>query len=697
MKGTTTIGRAYEPAQERTPSIVSEGFGGGDLEDLSFGQDGYGHSAGSLGLWGLVGLAFFNVCGGAYGSEVLLKAVGLPVGLMGQLLISIVYAIPYSLVCLEQALLVKKNGAQMVWAKVAFGRTAGFFAGCVYLLYEFLVLGSYASFSVDYCGFLMPPRVRDSMITKVLLATLISLTALFLCRLDMGRVGHAFSLLMVAVFAPFVLFTVVALVVAARTESAKEEGEGEGGSLKFLPQNPDWWQGVTVLLYMNSGYGSAFVRVRDATDLSLVPKATAINVGLTTLTYMMPLWAGAMVEPDYSKWVDGFFVKLSRSLPVGGLGTLIAVMLAGGSLAAALGMLVADLAVAAEFAACMAEHRYLPSVLRLHERNIAGQPWRALLAMFIPACLLSAALGFKFERLAGLSAVFYSIGVLFKFSSFLRFRQLVPVSNADGQSHTSPRRTPFTRVAHLRRLYEVPLRSSVACVLFCLPAMAISFLPMALVNDWTSAAWASLPVALFLLVLYVITKREATAAAADTHRSSAHANADARIWTYELHSEMWGGDDGSPAGSAYQGDTIRYPEKQKSSQSLEGGEHQQSPEDEGGGEHGIAARTLSASDHESLQSHTPDALGRRSRHSPSQTLDAAVHSQPVPSVYWDEISLSPMSLSMNQKNTANYGYGIPSEGNEGAIGRSNMMKAGFGAAGFGANRSRASSMASLPS
>ncbi|CEM25154.1 unnamed protein product [Vitrella brassicaformis CCMP3155] len=413
-----------------------------------------------LSLAGLIGLSFFSVSGGVYGSELMVRALGMRLAVLGQLFMCVAYAFPYSLICLEQSLLLPVNGGQMVWARAAYGPFFGMVAGSIYLCYEFSILGSYTALSVDYLSRFFPSiRARWAELTLNLGILLLGLVT---CWASIDRVGRLFTLLMVGTLVPSLVLIVWTLcVVPWRAFFA----------LRPFPARFDWFQGVSVLFWSNTGYGSAFIRVADNKQLANVPVAALVNCVIVSLSYLLPFWAAAAVDDDYSSWSDGHFVEVAAKI---GAPSAVGLSLALGSLCSALGQLVGDLTTACEFAACMSGFGYLPKCLAT--RNKSDQPVMALLLMFSLALVSSSLL--DFSSLAGLSAVFYSLGVFIKFSCFLYFRRTYP--------HTPARR------------WKLPIRSFWGCVAFCTPAMLLSLLPVTLSVGWSSLLAVLLVVGLLM-------------------------------------------------------------------------------------------------------------------------------------------------------------------------------------------------------
>ncbi|CEM06777.1 unnamed protein product [Vitrella brassicaformis CCMP3155] len=450
-----------------TYTACSLSDGHGNAAKTTAGASSWAQS--KLGILGLLGLAFFSVSGGVYGSEMLVRSLGLPLAIGGQLAMCVLYAFPYSLVCLELSLMMPHNGGPMVWARYGLGPLSGFLTGIIYLAYECTVLGSYSSCSVGYLSKWVPMFGTDERFETAFNFTIMFL-GLFICTLKIDQIGSVFVCLTVGAILPFVIILLWAPVAVSPVAFM---------SIPKYPHQMQLFAGITTLIWCNSGYHSALTRVEDNSDLRNVPTAMLVNCIVVSISYVLPLWAGAAVLPTYIAWTDGYFVEVARAIGGGLFGVVLGRLVIAGSVISALGQFVGDLTTSCEFVACMADHGYLPSFLA--ERTSNQQPVRAMVALFVFAMACSIFL--KFTSLTSISSLSYAATNVIVYAAFLHLRWTRP---------------------DLGRACWVPIRSFWGCVAFCAPGVLISLLPCFLAI-WYSWSYEVVPsIALGCLVIVTI-------------------------------------------------------------------------------------------------------------------------------------------------------------------------------------------------
>ena len=80
---------------------------------------------GALGTRALLGVLFFNVCGGPVGSETIVSAGGPLVGLTSVLCFTLIWSVPQAMVTAELSTAFPADGGYSLWVRAAFGRFWG--------------------------------------------------------------------------------------------------------------------------------------------------------------------------------------------------------------------------------------------------------------------------------------------------------------------------------------------------------------------------------------------------------------------------------------------------------------------------------------------------------------------------------------------------------------------------------------------
>ena len=165
----------------------------------------------TLSLSAIVGIIFFNVCGGAYAIEDILSAgPGFAVLLM--LITPLVWSAPIALVCAELGAAIPEEGGYYAWSKRALGPFGAFCQGWWAWLYTFIDIGLYPTMFCDYLAYFAPEFGEDGSgwLRKGLMVGMIWSFAL-LNLFGSRTVGGFAKMSFVLVMSPFVILVLVGL------------------------------------------------------------------------------------------------------------------------------------------------------------------------------------------------------------------------------------------------------------------------------------------------------------------------------------------------------------------------------------------------------------------------------------------------------------------------------------------------------
>ncbi len=243
----------------------------------------------------VVFMIFCLVAAGAYGIEEMIPEAGPGMTIVMLMVLPFVWGLPFSLVAAELGSARPQEGGYYKWVQEAFGEFWGFQAGwwrtiSIYVdqtLYVILA-GTYLASTWD----LSPTWEYIAKASMILIFTFINIRGVK----EVGLVSTILSILVIVAFAmvtvigfanwsqnPMVPFT------AAPVESAA-----------------DWvfyiGAGISIGMWMYSGYESMSTIAGEVKDPQVIPKATLITVPLIMAVYILPTVAGLGSMGNWENW-----------------------------------------------------------------------------------------------------------------------------------------------------------------------------------------------------------------------------------------------------------------------------------------------------------------------------------------------------------------------------------------------------------
>ena len=231
-------------------------------------------------------MVFSLVAAGAYGIEEMIPATGPGLTIIMLIAIPFVWGLPFGLVASELGSVRPQEGGYYKWVQEALGEFWGFQAGwwrtiSIYIdntLYVVLA-GGYMFRLLDTDNRLIEFAFKAGMILIFMAINLRGIK-------DVGIVTNALSIFVIVAFA------MVAIIGFTNWG---------GNPFETLTPEPvelavDWvfyvGAGLSVGMWMYSGYESMSTIAGELKDPQVIPKATLITVPLIMLTYILPTMAG---------------------------------------------------------------------------------------------------------------------------------------------------------------------------------------------------------------------------------------------------------------------------------------------------------------------------------------------------------------------------------------------------------------------
>ena len=312
-------------------------------------------------LFYFVFVMFSYTTGGPFGLEAMVTTSGPGMSLIFCLVIPFFLSIPVSLVTAELTTAMPVEGGFYRWTRAAFGDFWGFLAGWWNWSASFLLGGSYAVLFTDYLTYYFPGITGWK---HWLVAFSLIVFVSWINILGIQMVGRVATLFEIFIFIPVIAMTVLGL--------AKWH---HNPFVPLVPPHQPFFKvfgvGLALVIWGYSGYEQLSTVAEDVENPQRTyPRALALVIPLSILTYFLPPFAALAALGDWQQWKDGYFS--TAALHIGGvwLGSLmtIAAMVANAAL------LNSTVLTATPMPFALAEDGYLPKFFtRRHSRY--GTPW----------------------------------------------------------------------------------------------------------------------------------------------------------------------------------------------------------------------------------------------------------------------------------------------------------------------------------
>lgn len=290
------------------------------------------NSSGRIGPLVLAVLVFYNVSGGPFGVEETVRAGGNFYTLLGFFLGPILWSIPEAIMATELGCAFPEPAGGVAWVEVAFGETAGWFAGFLGWVGGATDNAIYPVLFLDYIIVVMFPDWNTDEFTKSWTRfSIISVTAVFLGYvnwLGLTVVGRISIIICCIAMSPFVLASIIGafqidpanwFLQRTGTDEVEDAAATGGG---FFPHAT--WGGILWRPFLNSlfwnlnSFDAAACFAHEVDDLPRVfPQGMGWGAFLVSIGYFIPLLVmlGASRAQSH-QWVDGYLATVGTSCVV---------------------------------------------------------------------------------------------------------------------------------------------------------------------------------------------------------------------------------------------------------------------------------------------------------------------------------------------------------------------------------------------
>merc|ERR1711865_639014 len=354
-----------------------------------------------VGVFTLVALTFFNVAGGPYGTEGLIKSGGPLFTLLALLLVPWFWGVPIGLLTSELSTLFPQNGGYTLWVAEAFGEFWGFQEGFVKWVGGVIDNALYPVMMLEYfeaaTGIVFASW--SSYVIKFLIAT--ALTAINLTGLEV--VGAASSVVLVLVLVPFLLLAMVGL------------DDFQPDAWITRPEHVHWGTLLHNVLWNFNGFDSVSTMTGEVSNPhQAIPRALLLATVLIMFTYLVPVLVTTALDPDWEAYKDGHYTEVATS--TAGVG-LTAVFSASATLSCA-GMFIAEMAADSYQLLGMAQMGLIPRMYLKRSRRF-DTPWPAVLTAYLIIVIMIA---LPMRKLIEIDNWFYSAAFLLQLGALLKLR-----------------------------------------------------------------------------------------------------------------------------------------------------------------------------------------------------------------------------------------------------------------------------------
>ena len=368
-------------------------------------------------LVALACLIFFTTCGGAFGLEPLIGAVGPALSLVFILATPLLWSLPTALMVAELTALLPEEGGFYVWVRESFGPIWAVQQACWTMTISVIWLAMYPILFVGYLTFLVPSLAAPAHPFARWLITLVVIASGLLLNLrGSHNVGNAAQLVTAFVLGMFVILLIAWL---ARIHNP---GALPGILHRDLmsPHPGALLLGISYTVFNYSSWDSVSTYAGEVDQPQRnYPRAIAYALILTVTCYLVPVAAGVTVTTDANVWSsDQGWPVIARLIGGRWLGTLMSIA----GMASIWGLFNGQLLYVSRLPYVLARDGWLPKLFAKTSSETAA-PRAALIAFCSVTALFTA---FSLGSLAIIQCVLYSGALTLEFLSLLIFRIRYP-------------------------------------------------------------------------------------------------------------------------------------------------------------------------------------------------------------------------------------------------------------------------------
>ena len=378
----------------------------------------------------LAAVIFLTVSGGPYGLEPLLSYGGAHGALLILMLTPLLWDVPTIFIVMELNSMMPVTGGYYQWVKRALGIRWAWYEGWWTWLYTFVDLAIYPVLFVEYASFLFPEVAQY----KIPICLAIIWTGAGLNILGIVPVGRISMILTVTVVLPFLI------VFAINLLNHSHPFQIPSLSLKGLGFS-SLGMGLYTVMWNFIGWDNTTTYAEEVeTPVKTYLLSTFIAFGLTLLIYFVAVITALSSGINLTILGEEGFPMLGSMVA----GQWLAVILAAGGMASALGLFSAVLLSVSRVPKVMADDQLLPQRLQTLHRKY-NTPY---ISIIVCASVVSIMILWTFGDLVIIDVTLYGAALFLEFISLIIFRKRLPQAE---------------------RPFKIPLNIAGLCLLILLP------------------------------------------------------------------------------------------------------------------------------------------------------------------------------------------------------------------------------------
>ena len=377
----------------------------------------------------LSAVIFLTVSGGPYGLEPLLSYGGTHGALLILMLTPLLWDIPTIFIVMELNSMMPVTGGYYQWVKRALGIRWAWYEGWWTWLYTFVDLAIYPVLFVEYASFLFPEIAQY----KIPICLAIIWSGAGLNILGIVPVGRISMILSVTVVVPFLILFAINLSNQTSFHLPSLSLKGLGYSSVGM--------GLYTVMWNFIGWDNTTTYAEEVNrPVKTYLLSTFIAFVLTLFIYMVAVITAISSGMDLTILGDEGFPMLGSKVA----GQWLAVILAAGGMASAVGLFSAVLLSVSRVPKVMADDQLLPQKLQtLHPKY--HTPY---ISIIVCASVVSIMILWTFGDLVIIDVTLYGAALFLEFVSLIIFR---------------------IRLPHEKRPFKIPLNITGLCILILLP------------------------------------------------------------------------------------------------------------------------------------------------------------------------------------------------------------------------------------
>jgi len=319
------------------------------------------------------------------------------------------WSLPIGLATTELATAYPSDGGIAVWAALAFNEFWGFMGGYFSLVEGCVNLAVFPTVTLDYLLVLFNAELDPY--TSYLGKAAISVLVVYLNMQGVSFVGRSAYLLSILINIPLLFMCIGAIITVKDYSPWLDSRQND--------YDTNWTFFLGILVFNLSGYdnvGSVAGQVKKPGIT--MPKAMIIAIIVGSVSFLVPLMYGAVIDTDYDKWQAGYFAIAGRKVA----GDWLFYMLVVAAAMSRLTHFMAELCTNAFFLQGMADERMVPPIFGWkHPEKRA--PWVSIIAN---CAVVLAMVTLSLPEIFEFSNAFTIAGVLLGLITTIRLRLTHP-------------------------------------------------------------------------------------------------------------------------------------------------------------------------------------------------------------------------------------------------------------------------------